>query len=221
MNKRNFFGAIATSIMVTGAANAATLTFEDYSHGDVINSISLEGGVTATVTANGRSSSSPDEAWIFDTSLENTRDPDLEAPFTSDGVTYDIHTGNALIIQENPNTAADDDGRGGWIRFTFSQAITFLGFDFLDDGNVVVRDNNNNAASVGTQRGSAFDNYFTPSGLLNWTNVTQLTFNFGRDSGAIDNISYEVAPVPLPASLLLLLAGMGALGFAARGRATA
>ncbi|MEM9787217.1 MAG: VPLPA-CTERM sorting domain-containing protein [Pseudomonadota bacterium] len=218
---RTFLAVAAAGILAAGVSNAATLTFEEFSHGDVITTLSLEGGVTASVSASGNSASSPNEAWIFDTSLSNTRDPDLEAPFTDDGVNFDINTGNALIIQESPNTAADDDGRGGWITFTFSQAITFLGFDFLDDGDVVVNDDNDNAVRVGTPRGSDFDNYFTSSGLLNWTNVTQLTFNFGRDSGAIDNISYEIAPVPLPASLLLLLAGMGALGFAARGRQTA
>ncbi|MDX8351102.1 VPLPA-CTERM sorting domain-containing protein [Cognatiyoonia sp. IB215182] len=218
--RKIFLATIAAGVLAAGGSAAATLTFDGYSHGDVITSVNLEGGVTAAVTANGNSSSSPDQAWIFDTSLSGTRDPDLEAPFTDDGVNFDINPGNALIIQENPNTAADDDGRGGWITFTFSRAITFLGFDFLDDGDVVVTDNNDNAATVGTPRGSAFDNYFTSSGLLNWTNVTQLTFNFGRDSGAIDNISYEIAPIPLPASLLLLLASIGALGFAARGRQT-
>ncbi|MDX8348156.1 VPLPA-CTERM sorting domain-containing protein [Cognatiyoonia sp. IB215446] len=215
-----FLATVAAGVLAAGGSTAATLTFEDYSHGDIVTSVNLEGGVTAAVTANGNSSSSPDQAWIFDTSLSGTRDPDLEAPFTTDGEVYDISPGNALIIQESPNTAADDDGRGGWITFTFSQAITFLGFDFLDDGDVVVTDNNDNSATVGTPRGSAFDNYFTSSGLLNWTNVTQLTFSFGRDSGAIDNLSYEIAPIPLPASLLLLLAGIGALGFAGRGRKT-
>lgn len=219
MNK-TFVAVMAAGVFAAGGATAATLTFEDYSHGDVITSVNLDGGVTASVTANGNSSSSPDQAWIFDTSLSGTRDPDLEAPFTTDGEVYDINPGNALIIQENPNTAADDDGRGGWITFTFSQAITFLGFDFLDDGDVLVTDNNDNATNVGTPRGRGFDNYFTASGLLNWTNVTQLTFNFGRDSGAIDNLRYEIAPVPLPASLLLLLAGIGALGLTARGRKT-
>ncbi len=218
--KNVFLATVAAGVFAAGASNAATLTFEGYSHGDVINSITLEGGVIATVTARGNSSSSPNEAWIFDTSLSGTRDPDLEAPFTTDGENYDIHTGNALIIQENSHTA-DDDGRGGWIHFSFSQAINFLGFDFLDDGDVSVTDNNDNTTVVGTPRGSAFDNFFTSSGLLDWTNVTELTFNFGRDSGAIDNISYEIAPVPLPASLLLLLAGMGALGVASRGRTIA
>lgn len=210
----------AATIALSGAAHAATLTFDEYQHGDVITSVSLGGGITASVSASGNSNSSPDQAWVFDTTLSNTQDPDLEGPFTSDGVNYDINTGGALIVQEH-NGAPDDDGRGGIITFVFSQAVSFLGFDFLDDGDVLVRDNNDNAVRVGTERGSDFDNFFTSSGLLNWTNVTELSFDFGRDSGAIDNLSFEIAPVPLPASLLLLLAGMGALGFAARGRQTA
>lgn len=208
---------LVASVGFVGTSSAATLDFEEFAHGDVITSLDLGGGVSASVTANGRSGSSPDEAWIFDTSLQNTNDPDLEGPFTDDGVNYDIYAGRALIIQEH-NGAPDDDGNGGWIQFTFTQAINFLGFDFLDDETVLASDNNGNSVSVGQPTGSAFDNYFTASGLLDWTNVTQLTFNFGRNSGAIDNLRYEIAPVPLPASLALLLAAMGALGFAGRRR---
>lgn len=218
--RKIFLAAAVASVGFAGTASAATLDFEEFAHGDVINSLDLGGGVTATVTANGRSGSSPDEAWIFDTTLRNTQDPDLEGPFTDDGVNYDIYAGRALIIQEHDG-APDDDGNGGWIRFTFSQAISFMGFDFLDDERITARDNNGNSVRVGQPTGSAYDNYFSTSGLLDWTNVTQLTFNFGRNSGAIDNLRYEIAPVPLPASLVLLLAAMGALGFAGRRRQTA
>lgn len=215
-----FLISAITALGFAGSGAAATLTFDDFTHGDVITSLTLEGGVTATVSADGRSASSPDQAWIFDTTLRNTRDPDLEGPFTNDGVNYDIYAGRALIIQENLH-APDDDGNGGIISFAFSQAITFLGFDFLDDEEVVATDNWGNRATVGRPAGSAFDNYHSSSGLLNWTNVTRLTFDFGRNSGAIDNLRYEISQVPVPASLPLLLAAMGALGFAARRRRVA
>ena len=208
--------AAAATVVFAGGSSAGTINFEEFSHGDVITSLNLGGGVTASVTANGRSNSSPDQAWIFDTTLKNTNDPDLEGPFT-DGVNDNIYAGRALIIQEHDG-APDDDGNGGWIKFKFSQAITFMGFDFLDDEKVRVRDNNGNTATVGRPAGSAYDNYFSTSGLLNWTNVTQLRFNFRHNSGAIDNLRYEVAAVPVPASLPLMLAGLGALGFAARRR---
>lgn len=217
--RRLVLAAVAASVGFAGALSAATLDFEEFTHGNVITSLNLGGGVTAGVTANGRSGTSPDQAWIFDTSMQNTNDPDLEGPFTDDGVNYDIYAGRALIIQEHGG-APDDDGNGGWIQFTFSQAISFMGFDFLDDEEVTARDNNGNEVTVGQPGGSAFDNYFSTSGLLDWTNVTQLTFNFGHNSGAIDNLRYEIAPVPLPASLALLLAAMGALGFAGRRRQT-
>ncbi len=213
--KKALFAAAIAAFGFTGAAQAATLTFDSFSHGDVITSLNLGGGVTASVSANGNSSSAPDEAWVFDTMLDNTRDPDLEGPFTDDGVDYDIYTGAVLIVQENSHTP-DDDGNGGWITFDFSKPISFLGFDFLDDETVTATDNNGNSTTIGTPRGRAFNNYFTSSGLLNWTNVTQLTFDFGHNSGAIDNLRYELAPVPLPASLVLLLGALGALGFARR-----
>ena len=210
----------AAIVGLAGSATAATLTFDDYSHGDVITSVDLGAGVTASVTANGRSRSAPDEAWIFDTTLSGTRDRDLEGPFTDDGRNYDIHVGRALIVQEHDG-APDDDGNGGWIRFNFSRAITFLGFDFLDDETVAARDNNGNRIRIGTPTGSQYDNYFSTTGLLNWQNVTQLTFNFGRNSGAIDNLRYELSEVPVPASLPLLLAGLGAMAFASKRRKTA
>ncbi|MFG5383046.1 VPLPA-CTERM sorting domain-containing protein [Yoonia sp. R2-816] len=219
MTKMLLISAIA-ALGLAVQAPAATLTFDEFSHGDVITSLNLEGGVTATVSANGRSSSSPDQAWIFDTTLSNTRDRDLEGPFTNDGVNYDIYAGRALIIQEN-NIGPDDDGNGGIITFVFSQAITFLGFDFLDDETVRASDNNGNLTRVGRPTGSAFDNYHTSSGLLNWANVTQLTFDFGRNSGAIDNLRYEVSQIPVPASLPLMLVALGGLGFMARRRKTA
>ena len=218
--KKMLLTAALAAMTFAGAATAATLTFDEFAHGDIITSLSLEGGVMASVTADGRSSSSPDQAWIFDTTLSNTRDPDLEGPFTNDGVNYDIYAGRALIIQEN-NRAPDDDGNGGIISFVFSQAITFLGFDFLDDEYVTATDNNGNSTTIGRPRGAAFDNYHTASGLLNWANVTQLTFDFGHNSGAIDNLRYEVSQIPVPASLPLLLAALGALGFAARRKSAA
>lgn len=217
---------LSSALAVFGYSTAATaatvvVDFEQFSHGDVITQLDLGGGVIADVTANGRSRYAPDEAWIFDTTLDDTRDSDLEGPFTSDGQNYDIVAGNALIIQEHRNTAPDDDGNGGWINLRFSQAVSFLGFDFLDDEDVIARDNNGNRVLVGPGDGSQFDNYWTTSGPLAWSNVTNLRFNFGHDSGAIDNLRFEVSQVPVPASLPLLLVGVGALGFVARRRKAA
>ena len=214
---KTFALTAAAAVAFAGPTWAVTLTFDQYEHGDVITEVSLGGGVTAAVAAVGNSQSSPDEATIFDTTLENTEDPDLEAPFTTDGIAFNIETGRALIVQEN-NGEPDDDGQGGSISFTFSQAVSFLGFDFLDDESVTVTDNNNNSAVVGTGSGSSFDNFLTASGLLGWTDVTSLTFDFGGNSGAIDNLEFEIAAVPVPASLPLMLAGLAGFGFASRRR---
>ena len=217
---KTFALTAAAAVAFAGPTWAVTLTFDEYEHGDVITEVSLGGGVTATVAAEGNSRNSPDEATIFDTTLDNTEDPDLEGPFTADGVNFDFEAGRALIIQENDGEP-DDDGRGGWISFTFSQAVSFLGFDFLDDEFVTVSDNNGNSAVVGTGTGPAFDNYVTASGLLGFSDVTELTFDFGGNSGAIDNLEFEIAAVPVPASLPLMLAGLAGFGFASRRRKNA
>ena len=117
---KTFALTAAAAVAFAGPTWAVTLTFDEYEHGDVITEVSLGGGVTAAVTASGNTNGSPDEARIFDTTLDNTADPDLEGPFTTDGVNFDFDAGRALIIQENDDDVPDDDGRGGWITFTLS-----------------------------------------------------------------------------------------------------
>ena len=59
-----------------------------------------------------------------------------------------------------------------------------------------------------------------------FNSVSELTFSFmdsGRGaSGAIDNLTFEVAsemaPIPVPAAMPLMLAGLGGLAFVARRR---
>lgn len=209
--------AMAAVIATAGAAHAVTIDFEEFGHGDSVNSLSA-GGVTATVTVN--SNGAVDQAVAFDTSLSGTADPDLEAPFTGSGAE---NPGSILIISEDGT--ADDERLGGTITLNFSQPIDFIGFSAYDGGlfevtsakgdellvadNVVAGDNLSNRIEV-------LDGNFNGVSTLNF-----LFMNSGEGaSGGIDDIEFSVtpAPIPVPAALPLLAAGLGGLAFMGRRR---
>ncbi len=216
------FTAIALSL-VTSAASAAVLDFEDFVAGDILTNL----GNGITVSATGGSG----DAMVFDSNNATGGDDDLEAPFydlmvddpnsnkANKGVAAQGATafapGNILIISEDGDSSdPDDNGSGGVITFKFAEVITFLGFDVFDDvTNFTVSSDLGDSVVANL----AFDNQFQSFNALNWTGVSEITFDFGNASGAIDNLRFT--PVPLPASLPLMLVGMAGMGFAARRRA--
>lgn len=209
--------AIAIALVLgAGAAQAAVIDFEGFANGDAVNSVSA-GGINATVTTNSRGK--VDQAIVFDTRLTGTRDPDLEGPF--EGPVTD--PGNVLIISEGGPTP-DDEMRGGTITFLFDQLVNFTGFagfDDFDDGRdlLVTADTGQSASLSGSGDGSS--SLITG---LEFFGITELTFDFAG-SGAIDDLVVEAvdgpAPIPVPAALPLLLAGLGGLGLVARRRRAA
>ena len=216
----------AAILLGAGAVQAAVIDFEDFEHGEFVNSVSA-GGVTATVTANSnRRNAEFNQAVAFDTSLSGTADPDLEAPFAGpeDGPAGSTNPGKVLVITQDGT--ANDERFGGTITFDFSQPINFLSFEAFDGGIFDV------TSAKGDQALFAEEVLFSDnvSGFLaveGFDGVSSLTFTF-RDSGegasgAIDNLTFEVAginpaPIPVPAALPLMLAGLGAFGFVARRR---
>lgn len=73
------------------------------------------------------------------------------------------------------------------------------------------------AGRLGLTRGGTFD-------LTKFSDISALFFDDRSKAGGVSygNFSYEaIAPVPLPASLPLLLAGIGAIGFARKKRKSA
>lgn len=216
-----FLGATLATLTIAGGAHAAVIDFETNVAGDVLTSFDV-GGVTGTISAVGGT----DQAMIFDSNNYTGGDSDLQAPFYSEftGTGHNgtptasadtLSPGNILIISEDGDASdPDDNARGGLITFDFDQAITFMGFDVLDDvTNFSVT--SDTGESIGPFSLN-YNNQFLSFTDLSWEGVTSLTFDFGNASGAIDNISFQVAAVPLPATLPLLLVGFGAFGFAAR-----
>lgn len=198
---RKFCTAVAAALAMGTAAGAATLDFETYAAGDVLTDLTVDGiGVEIVVDSNGAF----DQAMIFDTDNPTGGDTDLAAPFTN-GSGGTLSPGKVLIISEDGDSSdPDDEGRGGKITFNFDRLVRVTGFDVFDDVSLV-------ASTLGGDMVSVVlgaDNMFS-SVAVSWNNVTSLTFDFGRQSGAIDNI--QISAVPLPAGLPMLVAGLGGL----------
>jgi hypothetical protein len=205
--------------LTAGAAQAITLTFDErnFAGGDIVTSFS-KGGISGTVTATGGSG----QAMIFDSRVLSGEDADLVAPFykrfDANGIPNTIrgvsHPKNLLIISEDGDQSdPDDNADGGTITFVFDQLVDFASFRVFDDvDNFVVRsDKDHRSAPITLDYNNQWAKVNT-----GFIGVKSLTFDFGSASGAIDNLKLTPSIVPVPAALPLLLAGVGALGFAGR-----
>lgn len=206
--------AIAGAVLAASGAHAANIGFEEFSAGDILsglNTLEVDGvGYDISVNSNGAF----DIAMVFDTNNFSGDDDDLAAPF-NDGNGGVSNPGNVLIISEDGDSSdPDDEGAGGSITFAFDSAVNLLGFEAYDDVTLTVSTDQGDSVMVNV----GADNQFAAV-TTNFFNITEITFDFGNQSGAIDNI--QVSAVPLPAPALLLLAGIGGLGAAARRRKAA
>lgn len=209
--------AAAVALIVPFAASASVIDFEGLSNGAEVNSVtSTDGLVSATVKATARlrdRSFVASTARIFDSELDSTFDPDLEAPFMTGGLS--LNPGNVLIIQEPGSAIPDDNATGGFIDFAFANTVLFSGFTGLDDANFRVTANGD-SIELGSFR-VPNDNGFGVFSLASAVAVDSLRFRFQGASGAIDDLTFDtIAPIPVPAALPLMLAGLGGLGYMKR-----
>jgi hypothetical protein len=205
--------ALAATFAFGTAAQAAVIDFNDPAvQGQPISSVSsTDGSVNASITATGGIA----QALVFDTTTINSADRDLQDPFRlPDGSVTGVRPGGVLIIQENADLIPDDNASGGTITFDFDTAINFTSFRIFDGATITVSSSDSTFTFEGfvpepinENVGNRFFGEFDVTGLFN--NVNDLTFTFSG-SGAIDDL--EVSPVPLPAALTLMLAGLGGLG---------
>lgn len=211
-------GATAAGVDFSNNFGSAT------THGDTISRFDFGNGLTGFLSVeNFGDTDDPGEARIFDTTLSNTADDDLEGPFTnSDGSGEVRGFGKALIIQERPNLAsaiADDERAGGAVTFVFDTFIDLFGISFLDgEEGATVTALMQDVGGFGS--GVSGDNLFTDidlggSGGVQGISQFKVTYN---GSGAIGALDIRVSAVPLPAGLPLLLAGLGGLAALRRKR---
>jgi hypothetical protein len=127
-------------LAATGVASAVTIDFDDLAHGEIVNN-QYQAGHGVTITAENFHRSF-DLAVAFDTNLSQTRDPDLESPWSGGNLPATHDAGKVLILQENnynPNQdnivdRPDDEGRrpAGRFVFDFDKAINSFGFTLVD-----------------------------------------------------------------------------------------
>lgn len=140
-NTRLFTVPAALGVLAaTGVASAGSIDFNDLAHGEIVNNqYQSSHGVTITAENFHRSF---DLAVAFDSNLSQTRDPDLESPWSGGNLPVTHDAGKVMILQENNHNPdsdnivdrPDDEGRRPAGRFVidFDRAIDSFGFTLVD-----------------------------------------------------------------------------------------
>jgi len=234
---------LSSTILVGGllgsaVGHAAVLDFEDAMRGQIIDDEYVEDGVR--ISAYNRRVDGDGLAVIFDTRVKRGPDGDLKGPFTKvgdgpdeDNEPYD--PGNVLIIQsEKHNVCADpasgfcetpdDEGHGGAFFFDFAAPVTLWSIDFFDIEDSEDHGNPDSEILLYGADDTLLASFYVPAtgGDNTWdtfyfdgvSDVTRLVVELAG-SGAIDNLSYAV--VPVPAAVWLFGSGLlGLLGVTVR-----
>jgi len=217
-------------------ASATTINFNGLDNGTIVDD---EYFTDYGITFNGYNVAKSENnlAVVFDSSLSNTQDPDLESPFVNinDPSLGTSNPGNVLVIHENPSscdalicTDPDDEGRrpAGGFTIDFSEAVTLNSIDFFDieleealDSNAInLFDFNGDEISENT--------FYTPGtgGNNTWDrllfavdDVYSIEINL-NGSGAISNLDFDYASVSVPEPSTLAILGLALLGFAGASR---
>lgn len=220
--------------IVQGSAGAAYITFSEdqdgnsLAAGDIITS-DYDDWFTLTVDSNG----GYDIGMIFDSAHPTGGDNDLGTPsWAGRGNAQDQSLGNILIISEDGETGdPDDQYNGGSLLFDFSSnsyGVDGFGFHLVDAENselyqVKLYSGSEDTGFLALQGvdlefGNNSINEISPylASTHGWARYDKVEVKFGG-SGGIDNITFNAAPVPEPATLILF--GSGLIGLAHVGRA--
>ncbi|MEM7527301.1 MAG: VPLPA-CTERM sorting domain-containing protein [Pseudomonadota bacterium] len=140
-------------------------------------------------------------------------DSDLVSPTQpadeADDVDFEGIAGQVLILQEDDAEIPDDDGDGGTITFTSGAGnLPFFlnAFWAIDDEEIVLSAGGLMATVDNPSNNDVGQGILSSPVRINPGDSFSVTF---ESSGAIDGIS--ITPVPIPASALFLLGGLGGL----------
>jgi len=226
--------AVAAAVSLSaGMAQAANVVvdFSQFTENEVLSGNTYNfGGVNITISTSDFNSKATGDALICNTSgglcTINANDPDLASPFknVNDLNAPGVDFGNALILQEKasadgtPDNGPDDVYNGGKITFTFDRIVDLTRIFILDggdngDGTKLLLDN---VLVAGVPNGfGGGDNQYEVFDFGDNAFAQSLTVDFAG-SGAVGQFGFSI--VPVPASLPLLLTGLGAFAWVARRR---
>ncbi|PTX56753.1 putative secreted protein [Litoreibacter ponti] len=216
---------LSLALLAASGAQASIITFEDVASGAVVTrAVSTDGLIGASVSASGGDGT----ARAFDTN-DAVYEADLTAPFLKDGTTKGARSpGNVLVVQEDKALAdglPDPSSAGGAITFLFDAAVSFLGFELFDDVKVTITADTGASLNRTVRQNGKYKKFrFDKNGANPFERVQSLTFDFNGGSGAIDRLRFaqaprvedDLQPVPVPAGLPLLLAGLAGLALLRR-----
>lgn len=227
---------LAASTAMMPLASATTIAFDGLDNGTIVDD---EYFADYGITFNGYNVAKDENnlAVVFDSSLTNTQDSDLESPFTNvnDPSLGFSNPGNILVIHENPGSCddftcnnPDDEGSrpAGTFTIDFSEAVTLNSIDFFDIELEEATDSNAiNLFDINGDEISA-DTFYTPStgGNNTWdrllfdiVGVYSIEINL-NGSGAISNLDFDYVTASVPEPSTLVVFGLALLGFAGSAR---
>jgi hypothetical protein len=225
--------------MVAVQAQALTLDFEEFTHGQVVSTPDLANYKGFVIAVENFQAGHPDLGVVFDSEDEvNTADPDLErgAGWAAGNLAPGSVLGNLLIIQENAVGCGDgvcgdpdDEARrqAGTITLSLSPSSTpFNSFEFdLIDLDETTAENGSIEFLIDGTQTALFD--FDEFTGVTWGDNSANHIDLGKvgaydeivitmgGSGGVDNL---LMSVPEPDTLALTTLGLTALTFAGRRR---
>jgi hypothetical protein len=214
MSNKVVFAALAGAIMSSNIASAATVAFSDPAVlGDAAKIIDMETGSTAV----------PTSADFVLGAGRSLLDPRL-LPGVSGNFDFSHRAGlfGAEYLSNVSGTFISIDftdpvqAAGAWIgALQVAQASNILFAAFDINGNMLDEER---LAAPTAPSNVFFAGFLSTDGIarLEWVDAAAVDSDTVSGFIAIDNITYSPSPVPLPATVWLLLSGSGVLGIAGR-----
>jgi hypothetical protein len=227
--------------MVATQAQALTLDFEGFAHGQVVSTPALANYDGVVITVDNPNPAHPDLGVVYDSENEantpNTADPDLErrAGWAAGNLGAQAVLGNLLIIQENPAgcgsgfcDVADDEALGGGTitlgLSSFQVPFESFAFDLIDLDTLTAENGSIEFLLDGAQTAS-FD--FDEFSGVTWGDNSANHIDLGQvgaydevvitlgGSGGVDNLQLTT---PEPGTLALTSLGLAGLAVVGRRR---
>ncbi|MEE4346566.1 MAG: VPLPA-CTERM sorting domain-containing protein [Paracoccaceae bacterium] len=192
--------AVAAFGLLGGQVSAATLDFVAEANGNergvasgfVLNNANT-GGINVTITSN--------------------YNPYFDSGNAGLGVCKILDSSAQCDPSNDDNVTS-----GEWVKLTFDSAVTLSGLSFRNANHNLIN-TSNSTLRIGIDGAMAASTTFASAAGAIFTGITSIQFKYGGNHPDQFYLSAaNVAPVPVPASLPLLVGALGVMGFGARRR---